>query len=731
MNTSPAATPDPRTDDSFVSFAPYAQLVKMLVPSSGCIAVYDSDGDLMWCTDGFERPDFRELVDELRADAHSSMGSRSGVRTSTEGVTAFASLMSDADGYTLGCVVIELSQSGQNPGQVSVVHSLLRPVLECIQNRMTLDRNAREGQPAPAADLDLLLGADEADEDGPSALQGLVQHCVDNLDCVGGAFIVPEKNFSVIVGCSTPGTPAGSRFLDQTQKHLLAWAQLNNRPMVVNRVGAQERQTPYKILSCPVRDPENRVTGLLALFRAADAANFEIRDIRILEFMSRKAVGIMNSQHDSLTGLINRRIFERRAQRHLDSASSSEPAFLYIDIDQIQLINESFGYGAGDEVIKRLAEVLRSELRDDEFATRFGGDRFAVFLPADDAGRAQTLAAAVLSAMSRLGYVNGGETVPVSVSIGLAQPSAPSGDVRHLAAAAELACKRAKEQGRNRLEISSESSLVTVARRNELFASASLRQALQNNEFRLEAQPIVQLTPVGGEILGFEILVRMRDPSGQLVAPDKFRHAAERYGLMPALDKWVVTATIRALKDSGARLEELPMGISINLAAQTLQSESFPRLAVQEIRESGLNPESFCFEISESAASHHIALSQHFIDTFAAAGCHVALDNFGHALTSLAHLKRLRVRYLKIDGSLTRRVLDDIHVESMMGGLARAAQTLGVKTVAEHVESREIASKLRDLEIDLGQGFHFGRPEPLLRVLERLASPSRAAATVP
>ena len=724
MSTPPKTTTNSQCDDSSVSFAPYGQLVKMLVPSSGCIAVYDGDGELTWCTDGYERPDLRELVDALGTEANSTTGSRSGVRTTTEGLSAYAATLSDDVGHVLGYVVIELSQAG-HAGPLSVTPSLLRPVLECIQNRMVLERDAHAGQQPTGADLDLLMAVDEDGDEGPGALQALVQHCVDSLECVGGAFVVPEKNLSVVVGSQRE--PGQAQFLDQTQKHLLAWAQLNNRPMVVNRVGVPPQKAPYKILSCPVRDTEQRVMGLLALFRNANARNFEIRDVRILEFMSRKAVSIMNSQHDPLTGLINRRIFERRARQQIDAQPALEPAMLYIDIDRMQLINESFGYQAGDEVIKRLAEVLRSQLLEDEYATRTGGDRFAVLVP-EDTGRAEVLAEEVLSAMSRLGYVNGGEAVPVSVSVGLAAPSDTTRDVHHLLAAAELACKRAKGLGGNRLEKSFDGTASIIARRNDIFASAGLRHALQNNEFRLEAQPIVELGP-GGRVLGYEILVRMRDTSGQLIAPDKFAHAAERYGLMPALDKWVLTATIRGLKDSGADLDNLPLGIAINLAAQTLHSESFPELVVEELRASGLNPASFCFEISESAASNQLGQAEHFIDTFARAGCHVALDDFGHALTSLAHLKRLKVRYLKIDGSLIRRVLEDLHVESMVRGLAKAAQTLGVTTVAEHVESAQIAAKLNELEIDLGQGFYFGHPQPLLRALKAPAAPPQTAAT--
>lgn len=694
-------------------FAPYAQLVKMLVPSSASLAVYDIDGDLIWCSDGYERPDLREIVDELRAEASSAAGCQPGIRTTTTGITAFGAVLSDDGGHAIGCAIVELAAVDQG-GSHAVAPSLLKPVLECIRARLVLERAAGPEQPSNDEEVELLLTLDGDEAGEPAALQRLVEHCVRHLECVGGAFVVPEKNFSVVVGIdSVEDEP----FLDRTQRHLLAWVQLNNRPMVVNRVGSDRNRAPYKILSCPVRDPERRVTGLLALFRPASGENFEIRDVRILEYMSRRAVGIMNSQHDPLTGLVNRTIFERRAQQVLDGPRPKEHVLLYIDVDRLQLVNDAFGYQAGDEVIQRMSEVIRSQLASDDLATRIGGDRFAVLMPEKPASRGEQVAEHLLGAMARLGYINGSEAVPISVSIGLATPPDGPNDIRHLLAASELACKRAKQLGGNRVDICSDSSSLTLARRDEVFASASLQQALQNNEFRLEAQPIVAFGPERGRILGYEVLVRMRDASGQLVAPDRFVRAAERYGLMPALDKWVVSATLRALKSSSATLEDLPLGICINLSAQTLQSRGFAESVVEELKQSGLPAESFCFEFNESAAVNHLAEAQHFIDTFALAGCHAALDDFGHALTSLAHLKRLKVRYLKIDGSLVRRLLDDLHVESLVSGLAKAAQTLGIKTVAEHVESERIAAKLESLEVDHGQGYFFGHPQPLLRAL--------------
>jgi EAL domain-containing protein (putative c-di-GMP-specific phosphodiesterase class I) len=185
---------------------------------------------------------------------------------------------------------------------------------------------------------------------------------------------------------------------------------------------------------------------------------------------------------------------------------------------------------------------------------------------------------------------------------------------------------------------------------------------------------------------------------------------------MPALDKWVISTVVKTLQTYSDQLRQLPLGVTINVSAQTLASVDFPAFVLGQIGAAGLPPELFCFELKESAAVNGIRDAERFIKALTEAGCHISLDDFGAGLSSLAHLKRLKVSYLKIDGSLVRRVLDDIHAESLVRGLAKAAQTLGVLTVAEHVESEAIAEKLQQLEVDLAQGYYYGHPTPLAQV---------------
>jgi len=697
----------------------------MLLPSAGSIAVYNASDEVVWCSDGYERPDLRGLLDRLRAAGSSTLVGRGSVEQTADGVPALVAALRGVDACPLGALVVELGRSTRHTP--SMVVSMLRPVLDCLESHMDIARAAQPPEKPDVGTLDLLLTVDEDDREDSSALQQLLRHCVQHLGCVLGALLVPDKNLAVTSALGT--SLGGAQLLDRTQKHLLAWVQLNNRPMVVNRVGNGADVAPYKILSCPVRDAHGRVIGLMALFRAATAEDFELRDVRILEFVSRKAVGILNSQHDALTGLVNRLIFERRVQTVLDKSAGEKHALLYIDIDRLEGINEAFGFHAGDEVIQRVADVIRRGAGPSATVSRIAGDRFGVLLPDVDLAAADEVGNRILAATGQLGYVSGAETVPVTVSIGVAVVGGRHERVAHLLATAELASKRAKQQGRNRVVSDESGQALPTMRQRQLLAATSLQEALKSNEFRLEAQPIVGLGARAGNTMGYELLVRMRNSAGELLAPDKFLDAAERYEMLPALDRWVLCSAIDVLRPHAGQLAGVPYCFTINVSAQSLANGKYAEFALEQLSQARLPPAAFCFELKEAVAVNNIETAEIFIRDLTLAGCKVALDNFGYGLSSLAPLKRLPAHYLKIDGRFVRRIAEDRIAESIVSGIARAARTLGVSAIAEHVETAAIADRLRELDVDLGQGFYFGRPQPFVALVESLDSRPAAART--
>jgi Amt family ammonium transporter len=620
-------------------------------------------------------------------------------------------------GEHLGTLVVEISD-GQRQTSGSMVASLLRPVLDCLENRVDVE-STRASTQMPSVDatqtlqLQLLIGADSANGPRADRLEYLVKQCVKHLDCVLGALVVPDRDLTICCTAEGTATEEGKQALSKTHKHLLAWIQLNNKPMVVNRVildAAAKSVPPYKILSCPVHDVHGRVIGLFALFRAAEGTDFEPTDVSILELMSRKAVNLLSNRYDSLTGLLNRYAFEHDARELLQSKGGdgeTEAALLYIDIDGLNVVNGAFGFHAGDEVIQRLAVVTKQGIGEDDIVGRLGGDRFVVMLPSGLPARPEKLAEHLRSEMSQLTYLHGERATPVSVSIGIGRSGGPDESISHLIAAAEYACKRAKELGRNRVEASHADNAFSVAHRNDALAFASLQNALKANRFCLEIQSIHSL---GEEptVLGHEVLMRMREGDG-IVGPDKFLAAAKRYHLMPALDRWVLGTALRSLTAAAAGLIDEGW-VSLNVSSQSFQNQSFREFLVEQLSASGVSLESICIELRESSAAHNMREAEALIHSLHELGAKVALDDFGRGLSSLAYLRTLPVQYIKIDGDLVRRVATDRLAESMVSGITQAAATLKIDTIAEHVETEEIADKLRELGVSYGQGYYFSQP---------------------
>jgi diguanylate cyclase (GGDEF)-like protein len=679
----------------------------MLLPSARCVAIYDPHAELIWCSDGFERPDLRALLERQRAS--DTLASRGSVETTSAGVPVFISGLRGADTRPLGSLVIELGGGGNSRSTPSMIVSMLRPVLDCLEGRMGLENSTVAAD--RSAGLELLLSVDDHDREDTSALHELVRHCTRELGCVTGALVVPDKNLEL--SYSDGDAPQSAQLLDRTQKHLLAWVRLNNRPMVVNRAATG---APYKILSCPLRDPRGGVLGLLALFRPTKAADFEPRDVRILEFVSRKAVAILSSEYDALTGLPNRFIFERRAQRALDRAAT---ALLYIDIDKLAAVNEAFGLTAGDEVIHRVGSLIQRAAGGDALVSRIAGDRFAVALAGRDLTEARAIGTTIVAAIGQLGYVHGGEALPVSVSIGVVI-GGQAERLPHVLAAAELACKRANTEGGGRVAALDGLTKLTPVAARQALAAAELSEALQSNQFQLDAQPIVELKAGGSQTVGYELLVRLRNSAGQMLAPNKFLEACEQYGLTPALDRWVLCAAVDALRPHAHALAGTPLFFTVNVSAQSLESRKYAGFALETLAAAGLPPSNFCFELKETTAVGQLVAADALIRDLTKAGAKVALDHFGCGLSSLAHLKQLPVSYLKVDGQFVRRMTADRVAESIVSGLARAAQTLGIVMIAEHVETAAVAERLRELEVTLGQGFHLGPPQPFGQAVQHV-----------
>ncbi|MGH8197998.1 MAG: putative bifunctional diguanylate cyclase/phosphodiesterase [Steroidobacteraceae bacterium] len=704
---------------------PYGQLLRMLMPRALGIGFYDVRGNPLWVADGYDGPDPAPLVQAALAKVPpATTGRIDGFSQDHEGAPAYVFRLRNNEGDVIAIATL-LTRDGENR-PYSLVQSMVQPALECLQReleaRASVDFLARDLR-SRDDDLELLLRTASDDPDSPLAgdeLGVLVQTCVDHLGCVLGALVVPERNVAI---CKAPrGLKPQVEILTKIHRHLLNWAQLQRRNLLINKIKVRPVELPpYKILSTPVRHASGRVVGFLAMFRAEDGPNFEPRTERLVELLSRKTTITLQNNFDTLTALLTRSAFETQVRALLASRRKPLPeCVLYLDIDRMHVVNDNFGMHVGDEVIGKVAEVLRKKARPGALAARIAGDRFAVFLPDCTLEFGQQIGEMLRRQCSELTYARGDGTVQVSVSVGAAELPDSQNRLAHGLANAEIACKAAKDRGRDRVEIFQDTDQSIMRRSTDVLVVQALHEALAADRFALFAQPILPLSSEHSEPR-FEFLLRMVSENGELLPPEKFLSAAERYQLLPAIDRWVVRNALAALAAHATTLRGRAIRFSMNISGPSIASEEFLEFLESSIRESSVPPETLCFELTETSAVSNLRRADHLMQRLRVLGCTFALDDFGTGLSSLVYLKSLPVSVLKIDGAFVRDSGNNQRTESMVRAIAQLAHTMGMETVAEYVETDDLRTRMAALGVDFGQGFAIGRPMPIDEVLGDLA----------
>ena len=696
------------------------------MPRALGIGFYDARGQTLWAADGYDGPDPAPLVAVALARVPpATTGRIDGFSQEHEGAPAYVFRLRGNEGEVIAVVVLLTRDSDNRP--FSFVQSLVLPALECLQreleSRASVEGLTRDLQ-SRDDDLELLLKMAPSDPDSPMAgdeLGVLVQTCVDHLGCHLGALVVPERGIAV---CKAPhGERPQVELLTKIHRHLLNWAQLQRRNLVINKIKVRPIELPpYKILCTPVRHASGRVSGFLAMFRVEDAPNFEPRTERLVELLSRKTTTTLQNNFDQLTSLLTRPAFETQVRGQLAARRQPVPeCVLYLDVDRVHVVNDNFGMHVGDEVIGKIAEVLRKKPRPGALAARIAGDRFAVFLPDCTLEFAQQIGEMLRRQCAELTYARGDGTVQVSVSCGAAElPHESRNRLAHGLANAEVACKAAKDRGRNRVEIFQDADQSIMRRSTDIVVVQALHEALAADRFALFAQPILPLNAERTEPR-FEFLLRMVSENSELLPPEKFLSAAERYQLLPAIDRWVIKNSIGALAAQASLLRGRAMRFSMNITGASIASEEFLEFLEGTIKDSGLPPEILCFELTETSAVSNLARADRLMQRLRTLGCSFALDDFGTGLSSLVYLKSLPVSVLKIDGAFVRDAGVNPRTESMVRAIAQMARTMGMETVAEYVETDDLRTRMAGLGVDYGQGFAIGRPVPIDQVLGDLA----------
>lgn len=472
---------------------------------------------------------------------------------------------------------------------------------------------------------------------------------------------------------------------------------LTRRALLLQRPAGGERS--IELAASPLRNDAADIIGAAVV----------LHDVTEQRGMQRQMS--YQATHDALTGLVNRREFQRRLEEAIDSAQRGDNTHVlcYVDLDRFKTVNDTSGHLAGDSMLREVARLLRDAVRDSDTVARLGGDEFGMLLIGCPLDKARQIADDVCRAVADYRFIWKDRVFEVGASIGILELGRETGTADQALAAADSACYVAKKEGSGRVSVYSARDEALARQTGEIQWLQRLQSALKDNHFRLYFQPIV--SAYGGSTSGpaMEVLVRMSDEPGPDIAAGDFLQAAERYRMTSLLDRWVVQATFKGLSDGSIELAD-DRSVAINICGQTLGDSQFLEFVVECFDRTGVLPGQICFEITESAVISNLEHARRFVGVLHGMGCKFAIDDFGSGVGSFSNLKNLPLDYLKIDGSFMRNLARDSVNQAMVAAMIKLARTLDFKIIAEQVEDEAALEAARHMGVDYVQGYVIARP---------------------
>jgi len=422
------------------------------------------------------------------------------------------------------------------------------------------------------------------------------------------------------------------------------------------------------------------------------------------------------ASHDLLTGLYNRRKFEENLEEILINVREEDKhhTLFYLDLDNFKIVNDTCGHVAGDELLKQLPALFNEVLRSGDVVARLGGDEFGIILENCGVKQATGIADKIRQKIKNYRFIWDDKTFEIGVSIGVIGINSDNCEMSQVLSAADIACYAAKDSGRNRVHVYEPSDEMVTERYGQMHWTARISKALEEHRFQIYQQPIVGVTDQSRNHL--EILLRMIDEDGKIIPPGAFIPAAERYGLMPEVDRWVINEVFKYMgRDNPADpIKGTDRIIAINLSGDSINDSELLGYILKKKNKYDIALSNVCFEITETVAISNLTKASLFINELKNYGCKFALDDFGSGLSSFAYLKTLPVNYLKIDGGFVRDISRDSIDRAMVESIQQVGKVMGLRTIAEHVEDEETLITLQEIGVDFVQGYHLGRPESVL-----------------
>lgn len=674
------------------SWRSYGELLVRLLPTIEHCAFATPDGEIQWASATADLPLLRSTLSILRSSTTRRQYPIDGLADGADTPEPrYGFRVRDADGDVLGLVLLATRGSAADRPDLAAVFSLVRPALECLQNEL-----------AAAVGKDALQGIAA----GSESLRGITALAAQRVTGIGAVMLVPERDLTILH--TDAESPAGleGQALRHLNRHLTTRARLHGCTLAANKLAVDGAKSvlPYKAISTPLRDAHRRVIGVLAVFRRDTDGDFQARDAEALELLARRAEQVVEASFDACTGLLTQAAFLAQTKAKLGIRAPNSHALLYIDVDQLNIVNENHGMNVGDELIQNIADLLRRRSRENALVARLGGDRFAMFLSGCGVEPAARIAEELRAGALRLSGARAEIPLLVSLSIGVSRIGDGDPDLGAALADAQAACRLAKDRGRNRVEMSS--GRERPGARAPIGIIDYVALALQRDWFELLAQPILPLGGIPAD-LRFEVLLRMRAADGSRLSFGKLLGAAPAH-LMRDIDRWVIEHALTRLCACREVLCRHPARFSLNVSAASLADAQFWYWLEERLRASRLEPGTVAFEFPEEAAGQLGGVAARMI-RLREQGVAFALDNFGRD-GALARMRLLPVSCIKIDGSLTRGVSSSSRSRSTVLAICELAKSSGLETIATQVETDAVRAEVQALGVEYGQGFFIGKP---------------------
>jgi diguanylate cyclase (GGDEF)-like protein/PAS domain S-box-containing protein len=472
----------------------------------------------------------------------------------------------------------------------------------------------------------------------------------------------------------------------------------------VRLVDRSGRECPIRYSHAPIRSRDGRPLGMIVVFH----------DISQIRAMAQQL--IWQASHDALTGLVNRREFERRLAELIETsvAQDRQHALLFMDLDNFKAVNDTCGHGAGDELLRQLTAIMLTRMRGSDTLARLGGDEFGALLESCPLDQALRIANALRETVREFRFVWEDKTFSVGVSIGLVPIDADSGNLNRVLSLADACCYEAKNKGRDRVQVHRPQDAEAGGKHGELQVVSQINRAFELGQFRLYRQAIDPVAATAPRQPYYEVLVRMLDKSGNLVPPTGFMPAAERYNLLTSIERWVISSLLEFLHAQAQRGGGAALGrYAVNLSGASINDKSFPDFLRNLLTRYQLPHGLLCFEITETTAISNLNKASDLMHELKGLGCSFALDDFGTGMSSFAYLKYLPVDSVKIAGTFVKDMASDPMDHAIVDAINRISHILGMQTVAESVEDADTLASVAAIGIDFAQGYFIAKPEAL------------------